>query len=647
MAELMNSSYEADHAVQTRSGPTVLTEEHKRKNLELHSRLGDVLPLDDRQKVSDCDILYRFLIGRNWVVEAAEASLRTYASLRKKKKLNGIIAEKFSKGVESTASLLYGFDKDGLPIMWNTPDFRLLVKLLKSGLKSDLLRVQMQVMEKARFLAKERHVDRCTLVLDLRHTSISSVNSHTLAFAREFSKIMQEYYPEIMRRMLVFNAGWAVTGAWKVVKPLLDQRVQEKVHFFSGPPSMEALLPFIDEDQVPPSRGGKGRRDVVAEMIAAEVERVRCGSRKGAKTHLEGLTPSVKNASMASDATNAAMTPVLLPSCIHQDPTGIAGEEVGDKASAKSLSPHEYERHELGTLERLGSSGSTSSEGLEVFSLYSCLGSSSEDGVAPVSLQIGSPEVMNFSINNGDGPAIGSANEQRAQVVSPESNQMSINLVWYANGKVAGFCDRKLIGELEHNLVYGFPEGVVTDSHVPRASPASSPFPSTSGGVQQRVLMGELLGESGHRIHHHVIVCDARRRARFVLRKGRLRRSVQVFQFLSGANVVTDSLTRHTAVGERVKLAVCVPYRSAVKDPTAWVMNSVGAAAKSAKGDVRQQRSPKRLAEKQGQTLTAYGKLAELAPVDLFTLLVGVCGMWEADLRLTKVVDGMAVKTCF
>ncbi|RNF02360.1 Sec14 cytosolic factor [Trypanosoma rangeli] len=236
MVVVRKSTYEADHAAQTRSGTTVLTEEHKRKNLDLHSRVADILPLDDNHKLSDCDLLYRFLIGRQWKVESAEVSLRNYIALRKEQKLNSIIAEQYCGNVESTASVLYGFDKDGLPVMWNTPDFRLLVTLIKGGFKRDLLRIQMQVMEKARFLAKERQVDRCMVVLDLCHTNISSVNSHTLAFAREFAKVMQEYYPEIMCRILVFNAGWAVTGAWKAVRPLLDRRVQDKVHFFFWAP---------------------------------------------------------------------------------------------------------------------------------------------------------------------------------------------------------------------------------------------------------------------------------------------------------------------------------------------------------------------------------------------------------------------------
>ncbi|KAF8281768.1 hypothetical protein TcYC6_0006420 [Trypanosoma cruzi] len=626
-------SYEEAHAAQTRSGPTVLSKEHQRKNLELRSRLRDVLPIDDRQKLSDCDLLYRFLIGRRWVVEAADASLRTYVSLRKKMNLNTIIAEKFSKEVESTASCLYGFDKEGFPVMWNTPDIPLLVRMLKGGFERDLLRVQMQSMEKARFLAKERHVDRCTLVLDLRHVGISSANSVILSFARELAKIMQAYYPEIMCRMLVFNAGWAVAGAWKVLRPFVDQRVQDKVRFFPGAPTMEAILPFIDEDQFPPSFGGKGTRDVVAEMLQAEIEHVQ-GIPVGESP--QGASNTVVSTATGPTATNASITAISLPHSVHPGSLRVMGEKISISTTPPCLPENTSVGVGSGGADAFSTCVSADNEALELFSFCSSIRSDSDDTVSLPLIQIGSIEALELSDKKRGGAECRAGKERRVQFLVPERTSMCINLTEYADDKIIGFFGNKFVGEVEHNFVYGASEGFMEGVLVPRTSSSfSSSFPtaffSAPSAVRERVMMGELLNESGHRIHPHVIVCDAQRRARFVLRKSRLRRCVDVFQFLGGANVMTDSLTRHTVSGERVKLAKCVPHREDTDDPTVWMMNAVTA---DGSRQLRQRRTSQCLAEKKGQTLIAYGMLAAMAPIDVFTLLVGVCRVWEAGVHL-------------
>ncbi|RNF02359.1 Sec14 cytosolic factor [Trypanosoma rangeli] len=387
-------------------------------------------------------------------------------------------------------------------------------------------------------------------------------------------------------------------------------------------------------------------------MIRAEVERLKRGSRLGAKAHTEVLTQRVRNSLAAPDVTNTPVTLALSLSGVHQDTTGIIRKhQLDTDTEAKTLLPSASQYHELGCSEGSISSVSTNSETLELFSLHSCVGSNVGDGATPILMQIGSPEVMNFCSNSGEESVVSLCNERSVQAVLPERNQMSINLEWRTDRRIVGFCDNKFIGELEHNFVYGVPEGNMPGFLVSRASVSpsspSNPISSILDTVQERMMLGELLSESGHHIHHHVIVCDAKRHARFALRKSRLHRSVQVFQFVGDANVVTDSLTRHTVVGKRVKFAVCVPHRNARKDSTAWVMNAEKATAKSEDGNMQQQRTSRCLAEKRGHTLTAYGVLADMPPIDLFTLLIGVCGMWQTDFRPAKGLGWMAMKTRF
>ncbi|EKF29115.1 hypothetical protein MOQ_007116 [Trypanosoma cruzi marinkellei] len=465
---------------------------------------------------------------------------------------------------------------------------------------------------------------------------ISSVNSVILSFARELAKIMQAYYPEIMCRMLVFNAGWAVAGAWKVLRPFVDQRVQDKVRFFPGAPTMEAIFPFIDEDQFPSSFGGNGTRDVVGEMLQAEIERV---SGISVRESSQGTSNSIAPIVTVPMATNTSITTISLPYAGHSGPVGVIGGKIGVSTTSHCVPENASEGVGSGRADVLGTCVSADNEALEVFSFCSSIRSDSDDAVSFPSIQIGSLEALELYDKKRGSPETRVGKERRVQLLVPERTSMSINLTEYADDKIIGFFGNKFIGEVEHNFVYGASEGFMEGVLIPQTSSfSSSPPPSLPSAFfsapsagRQRVMMGELLNESGHRIHPHVIVCDAKRCARFVLRKSRLRRCVDVFQFLGRANVMTDSLTRHTVSGERVKLAKCVPHREDTDDPTVWMMNAVTV---DGSRRLRQERSSQCLAEKKGQTLIAYGMLAAMAPIDVFTLLVGVCRVWEAGVRL-------------
>ncbi|KEG10111.1 Sec14 cytosolic factor [Trypanosoma grayi] len=612
-------SYERDHAVQTRSGFTVLTAEHKHKNWALQTRVSGILPIDDDQKVSDCDLLYRFLIGRQFSVERAAASLLKYASLRKEYRLNDIMTETYETDVESTATLLYGFDNDSFPIMWNTPDVSAIITVLKNGSKKDLLRVQMRIMEFARFLAKTRHVDRCTFVLDLLNVNMSAVNSLTLSFVRELSKILQEYYPEIMSRILVFNAGWAVTGAWKVLKPFVDARVQEKIRFFCTGPTLELLLPFMPADQILPSYGGTGTRDEAKEIINKELER-RTRGPLGTPYHCD-----------PSSSSSYHVDPAALDGSYRSEPTvTLSGEEMPQQQewerlddSKESLPPPDGDIEELFSLCSSFDTSDTSDNDSKTFS---------------PTLQIGSPEVLEPSSRRA-GDEHSPSTRRRVHIAAGQDGQ-AINLTECPDGKVMGFCESVPLAEMVQNIVYRGLTDIMRDVLLPR---------STSSAVgQERTMVGELLREGGHHVHHHVIVCDAQRRADFVLRKSRLRRRVQVYRVVGSCQVHTDSLNRHSVDGEKVKIGECVPHSGATNDPAAWMMYAVctsggGSNIYNRNANEKEDNNGLRLAEKKGQTLIAYGQIAEMAPIDIFTLLMGVCRVWEANLRPPQ--EGKLMKT--
>lgn len=223
-------------------------------------------------------------------------------------------------------------------------------------------------------------------------------------------------------------------------------------------------------------------------------------------------------------------------------------------------------------------------------------------------------------------------NHPIAPIILPGEKSFLFNITKHMNGTIEGFIDGVFIGKVEHNIVYVFRENRSNSS----VHESLQVLQGTTFSAAEWVMVGELLNESGHPIHHHVIVCDARRCALFLLRKSRMHRCVQVLRLQGNAATVrTDNLTRHSVTGGRVKFAECVPHPTD-GDSAAWVMNVTNQGEGEKQQDDNSSTSDGRnnnrcCAEKTGTSLRACGVLAEMPPADVFTLLIGVCRMWEMD----------------
>lgn len=66
-------------------------------------------------------------------------------------------------------------------------------------------------------------------ILDLTDASMRMLNKRVYGFIKISSQVAQDYYPEILGRMFIVNAPTLFTMVWKVVKPWLDKRTQNKI----------------------------------------------------------------------------------------------------------------------------------------------------------------------------------------------------------------------------------------------------------------------------------------------------------------------------------------------------------------------------------------------------------------------------------
>jgi hypothetical protein len=93
-------------------------------------------------------------------------------------------------------------------------------------------------------------VETSSVVFDMTGLSLGNVDWDV---APMVIKIFQSHYPETLGHAVVYNAPGIFSAVWKIVKPMLDPAVREKVHFAS---SASEMGKFIDPKHLEKDFGG-------------------------------------------------------------------------------------------------------------------------------------------------------------------------------------------------------------------------------------------------------------------------------------------------------------------------------------------------------------------------------------------------------
>jgi hypothetical protein len=256
------SSYEKDLAMQTHSGPHQITPEMQEKNRQVFELVKPVLPFDDIHKISDCDLIYRFLIAQRFDVDKTAVELIEYTKFRKDNRLNDLLWENLPEEALAELPFFQGVDNEGNPIFYDRPSPATLGQLLKAFPRETLVRVHFVMMEQGRRLSKALKKDRVTCLLDMSLLNMSIVtNPSAIGLLKEFSRLDQRYYPENIRTMMISNSGWTFGSIITVLKPMLDVRVQNKIQKLGSGPRLPAdMANYASPDQVPADFGGNAER---------------------------------------------------------------------------------------------------------------------------------------------------------------------------------------------------------------------------------------------------------------------------------------------------------------------------------------------------------------------------------------------------
>jgi len=77
---------------------------------------------------------------------------------------------------------------------------------------------------------------------------------------KKAAKISQDFYPEIMGKMVVTNAPAIFTGIYSLIKGWIDEKTRKKISLVGNPTKI--LTELCDMDHIPTFLGGKSERPI-------------------------------------------------------------------------------------------------------------------------------------------------------------------------------------------------------------------------------------------------------------------------------------------------------------------------------------------------------------------------------------------------
>lgn len=94
------------------------------------------------------------------------------------------------------------------------------------------------------------------------------MKNNDMQMIRAFLPILQNCYPEVVGRIIIVEYPFIIWGLWKIVKPLLDVRTQNKIQFISA----DELSDHFNEESIPEEIGGtwEGKQFICGDKILSD-----------------------------------------------------------------------------------------------------------------------------------------------------------------------------------------------------------------------------------------------------------------------------------------------------------------------------------------------------------------------------------------
>lgn len=211
---------------------------------KLDGKMGECIknmPVDD-------PIVLRFLRARKFDVNQAYEMLYAMLKFRIEFQQIGVGAldpMMCENELKAGKSFYHGHDKEGRPVCYIRARHHDPSK--SDPLENQRFTVLMMEYGKSQLQPPGETV---TIVFDMSNTTLKNIDIKSMQF---MVHTLQNFYPESLGKVLVYNSTWIVNGAWKIIRPWLDPVTAAKVNFIKP----EEMRNYIPAENLPKEYGGK------------------------------------------------------------------------------------------------------------------------------------------------------------------------------------------------------------------------------------------------------------------------------------------------------------------------------------------------------------------------------------------------------
>jgi len=149
---------------------------------------------------------------------------------------------------ELSDPLMNGYDRFGRP---------LLIFKLGAREKLDFFATQkllVYTVERAISMMKPNSQQRFMVIVDCEGMKLLPPLSHVI----KIFKLLKAHYPSRLGKILVVNAGVAVSGIWNVARGVLPERTTRKITFLSPEEVSSTVLKYVTPENLEKKYGGTG-----------------------------------------------------------------------------------------------------------------------------------------------------------------------------------------------------------------------------------------------------------------------------------------------------------------------------------------------------------------------------------------------------
>ncbi|MFQ6662829.1 hypothetical protein Gotur_030551 [Gossypium turneri] len=244
------------------SDKSVTTEEQHAKISEIRKLIG---PLPEKLAIYCSDAaLTRYLRARNWNVKKATKMLKETLKWRAEYKPEEIRWEEVAHEAETGKIYRSNYiDKHGRTVLVMRPScqvpsdflaFYLCNLLLNTKSTKGQIRYLVYCMENA-ILNLPPDKEQMVWLIDFNGYNLSHTS---VKVTRETAHILQDHYPERLGLAILYNPPKFFEPFWKVVKPFLEPKTQNKVKFvYSDDPNSKKIMEeLFDMEKLESAFGG-------------------------------------------------------------------------------------------------------------------------------------------------------------------------------------------------------------------------------------------------------------------------------------------------------------------------------------------------------------------------------------------------------